>query len=277
MLYQKLLMGGNPFFVSVGKASSFELHRHPELELSYCVAGGYDIICENQHFVLKEGDLAVISPMAAHEFPAANADGEIMTIEVGYAFLGEFFKTFTGQNFNCQLYKKSDPPAIPLYSDLISLVEETARICRSSSPFKELSIKGNLFKISGLLLQMTNHSEPGNKQHKKLSDIESVDQALTLIHDAYYKPLSVEYISATCGYSKSNFCKIFKAITGDTFHNALNRHRIQISCMLLTETNYSIEKIAQETGFADSKSFCRVFKKFMEVSAGEYRKKQKAR
>ncbi len=277
MLYQKLLLGGNPYLCSVGKTTSFGLHRHPEIELSYCLKDEYDIVCEGKRYLLKAGDLAIISPMAAHEFPMHNLSGERLTIEVGYAFLGDFFKSFAGQSFNCRLYQKPEMQSIPAYGELLSLLEDTALISRSNSPFKELSIKGNLYMISALLLQMTPDVEPSSKQHKRLTDIEMVDQALTLIHNAYYKPLSIESISASCGYSKSNFCKIFKEITGDTFHNALNRHRIDISCMLLRETNYTIEKIAQDTGFADSKSFCRVFKKFMQESAGEYRKKQKAR
>ncbi len=277
MLYQKLLIGSNPFFISAGDASAFEIHRHPEIELSYCFKGEYDMICENRRYLLKEGDFAVISPMAAHEFPTNNAFGKKMTIEVGYAFLGEFFKPFTSHPASCRLYKKSDLQSHAIYHELIALLDETALMHASNSTFKALSIKGNLYQISALLLQMTCNAEPDDTQSKRLTEIENVDQALECIYSAYYEPLSVESISAACGYSKSNFCKIFKAVTGDTFHNTLNRHRIEIACMLLSETNDTVERIAQETGFSDSKSFCRVFKKIIGKSAGEYRKYVKAR
>ena len=39
------------------------------------------------------------------------------------------------------------------------------------------------------------------------------------------------------------------------------------------EASFTVEKIAQETGFSDAKSFCRVFKKLMGKNAGEYRKR----
>ena len=95
------------------------------------------------------------------------------------------------------------------------------------------------------------------------------------IYNCYYMQLNVEDVSTYCGYSKSNFCKIFKEITGETFHNTLNSHRIDVACMLLHDTNYTIEKIAQETGFTDIKSFCRVFKKLKGQNASEYRKNLK--
>lgn len=270
MLYQKLLVGSNPFYISAGKASAFEIHRHPELELSYCLKGEYSIVCENRRHTLKEGDFAIVAPMAAHEIPANTEPGEMLTIEVGYALLGEFFNAFAQPDAGCRLYKKDGSAA---YAALAALLEETVSTQQSNAPYKVLSIKGNLYKISALLLRMTANAEADHVQNKKMVDIANIDQALKKIYNNYCEPLNIEEISASCGYSKSNFCKLFKAITGETFHNTLNRHRIEIACMLLIETNDSIEKIAQETGFADSKSFCRVFKSFQNESAGAYRRR----
>lgn len=277
MLYQKLLLGNNPFYVSVGKVLEFEIHRHPELELSYCLKGEYNVICENKLYALKQGDFLVVSPMASHEIHANNRRGEILTIEVGYAFLGKFFKEFTNRTTTCCLYQKNDFSSHSANNELVELLEETARIHKSNSALKELFIKGNLYKISALLLPITCDVDTDTAQNKKMTDIENVEMALEKIYDNYYEPLNVEDISTSCGYSKSNFCKIFKTITGDTFHSTLNRHRIEIACMLLSETTYTIERIAHETGFSDSKSFCRVFKKITGKSAGKYRKEAKAR
>ena len=274
MLYQKLLLGNNPFYISVGKALEFETHRHPELELSYCLKGEYNVICENKLYSLRQGDFLIISPMASHEIPANNRHGEMLTIDVGYAFLGEFFKEFTNHTTTCRLYQKNDSTSYSANNELVELLEEIARIHKSNSALKELNIKGNLYKISALLLQITCDVDTDTAQNKKMTDIENVEMALEKIYNNYYEPLNSEDISTSCGYSKSNFCKIFKAITGDTFHSTLNRHRIEIACMLLSETNYTIEKIAHETGFLDSKNFCRVFKKIMGKSAGVYRNKK---
>ena len=67
-------------------------------------------------------------------------------------------------------------------------------------------------------------------------------------------------------------CKIFKNITGETFHNVLNSHRIKNACTLLKSTDFSIEEIATRVGFNGSKSFCRIFKDIKGVSPGSYRK-----
>ncbi len=276
MIYQKLLMGSKPYFISVGNASAFEIHCHPEIELSICMEGTYDIICENKLYSLASGDLAVILPMAGHEIPHDNSLCKNLTVEVGYALLGDFFEAFTNCSVSCFIYKKSELKHTALYKQLLELLTQTANLHSSDLDFSELSVKGNLYKISALLLQMLHSSYTIDVQNRKLTDVKKIDKALEIIYNHYYEPLNIEVVSSACGYSKSNFCKIFKNITGDTFHHTLNRHRIEIACMLLRESNDTIEKIATETGFSDTKSFCRAFKQFMGQSAGEYRKSFKA-
>ena len=272
MLYQKLLMGKNPYFIKVGESTVFEVQRHPEIELSFCLDGSYDIICEKERYTLNAGDFIIVSPLAAHEIPG-NADPCLhITIELGYSFLGDFFESFMNNNPNCQFFKSTALASNPLYEELKELMEQTAALHNSAPVFSELSIKGNLYKISALLLQILYASRSSGVSTRKSIDIKKIDKALGCIHDRYHEPLTVAAVSAFCGYSQSNFCKIFKAITGDTFHNTLNRHRVEMAGMLLRETDYAIEKIALQTGFADAKCFCRVFKKVTGQSAREYRK-----
>ena len=271
ILYQKLLLGKKPYFFSVHRPTAFETHRHPEIEIAYCVKGGYDVICEKKRYSLQEGDLIVVGAMASHEIPENSPNSECVTIEFGYSMLGDFFDSFKARNSNCRVYKKSDLSDNTLYKELVSLLEETSYIHSSNVNFCELLIKGNLYKVSAMLLQLL-YAEPASNQNKKITDINKIDKALETVYSHYSQPLTVEEVSALCGYSESSFCRVFKNVTGDTFHNILNRHRIEVSCTLLRETNYSVEKIAQETGFLDSKAFCRVFKKYMKMSAGEYRK-----
>ncbi len=260
MLYQKLLMGDRPYFVAIGNTPAFETHQHPEIEISYCMEGYYDIVCEKKQFRLTAGDFAVIGPMAVHEFPETGGVCKRLTVELGYAFLGAYYEAFTLPG--CRVFRETET---------VALLDEIACLRSSDSAFSELSLKGDLYKISALLLQAL-QKDTDQAQSRKLYDIRKIDKALEQIYNSYYEPLTVEVVSRSCGYSKSNFCKIFKNITGDTFHNTLNRHRIEIACDLLRSGELTVETVAAKTGFADSKSFCRVFKRMTGQTAGEYKK-----
>lgn len=271
MLYQKLLMGNKPYRIFTGSARAFQEHRHSEIELSFCLEGSYDIICENKRYSLNRGDLAVIMPMVAHEIPSDNGACDSLTVEVGYALIGEYFEPLTTHKEQCLLYDHTQLP-----QPLSELLFHTAGLHKSNSDYSELSVKGNLYHISAFILQMLHPSKAIDAPSRKLIELQKIDPALDIIYNRYYEPLTVEEISLACGYSKSNFCKIFKAVTGHTFHYTLNRHRIEIACMLLKGSDDSIEKIATKTGFSDTRSFCRTFKSFMGESAGVYKKRTKA-
>lgn len=277
MLYQKLLVGADSYFFSVGRSRAFELHCHPEIELSYCYRGSYNIIADDREYTLSEGDLFIVNPLVPHELGSrVTKDCLCLTIEVGPAFLGEQFELFVSAAPTNSLISLRQETDNPLYGRLREVLDETAALSMEKAPFYSLLVKGNLYKISAYLLKTLSGNKPAETVFKSLADIEKIGRVINMIYNRYSEPLDLDSACTLCGYSKSNFCKTFKAITGKSFHALLNRHRIDIACLRLRESPASIEEIALHSGFSDTKSFCRVFKKTMGQTAGEYRKAARA-
>jgi YesN/AraC family two-component response regulator len=131
-------------------------------------------------------------------------------------------------------------------------------------------ITGNIYKIFAIILsQFTEISADVTKDMKAVANIE---KALDLISRSYAEPITVDMAANLTGYGKSNFCKIFKNIVGDTFHNVLNRKRIENALVYLEETAMPVAEISSAVGFSDVKSFCRVFRSITGKTAGEARK-----
>lgn len=268
MLYQKLLMNERPYFVSVSEMKKFETHRHPDMEFNFCLKGSYNIKINNTTVHMTEGDFAMIGPMVSHEVPE-NRDCAALIIIVGTTLLSEYFDHFCNSDFtNVFFHLCSDENKV-----LYDLLNETADLYENPTDFSELILRGNVYKISAYVLETFVNKDTLPQISKQLRTVANIEKALELIYYHYKEDLSVEYIADLCGYSKTNFCKIFKKITGFTFHNFLNQHRIQVVCDLLNETDRSIEEIAAETGFANAKSLCKVFKQQMNCSPGQYRKR----
>lgn len=272
MIYQKLMVGKEPFFASVGAPVAFPPHRHPEIELSYCAEGSFRILVEKTMYTVHTGDLVVVPPMAAHEPLAQDGSGKRMTIVVGPALLGEFFHLFKticpdGAVFHLRLHESK------VAAELEHILRETVGLLSEQEAFSNLLIKGNIFRMSGQLLRLLSQEEDFGQIAKTLRDTEKIEKALELIHEHFQERLDIDSVSSLCGYGRSNFCKIFKNIVGDTFHNVLNAYRIQIARMHLENGDMPIEEIAYQVGFADCKSFCRVFKKLNGETASDYRKR----
>ena len=272
MIYQKMLSCDTPYSFRVSQVTSFEKHRHPEVELCYCTEGTYHILCENIRYTLSAGDFLIIGSMVAHEIVLGSSPARHIVLELGYALLGNHFDAFINQSSVSCIFRNSDLRNSKHHQQMVALLEETANLQSFPSDVRELTIKGKLYTISALLLQMIRSKQDTDIQIKDLSDVKKIDHALEIIHNQYPDPLTVDTTSRLCGYSKSNFCRIFKKITGNTFHNALNRRRVDVACALLRQTDAPIEQIAQETGFVDAKSFCRVFKSLTGITARDYRK-----
>lgn len=262
MLYQHILTGPKPFQVGVGEHLAYPVHRHPDLELLYCLSGEVSVSIEHELYTLRTGDLCVVGSMLKHEMQDNTQPSSALVIIMGPGLLGEYFCPLADNTF-APIY------ALPPGSALRELLEETARIHASGNPFSNLHIMGNLCRIGAMLCEQHKNAEPSVQNLKMVMKIE---QALALINNRYSENITIGDAAAVSGYSKSNFCAAFKKVTGHSFHHVLNTHRINIACYLLRDTNMPIGEIATAVGFSDTKHLCRVFKTVMHTSPGEFRK-----
>ncbi|MBQ8409860.1 MAG: AraC family transcriptional regulator [Clostridia bacterium] len=272
MLYQKILSGEAPYFAVLGPLGKFPEHRHADIELHYCVRGTLEIMIDKKIFQMHAGEIALICPMSSHAIPNdCMQERSVVTVMVGASFLKRHFAFFSNIT--------PSSPIIDLCINgenekkLRGLFEELAELYRSAHNPNDLLVTGILYQIcaylQGLLLEQDTLQ---NKKSRQLSKVENIEKALELIYYRYAEPIRIEDAAAATGYGKSNFCKIFKSTFGSSFHQALNQQRIQSSCILLKETNMSVSEIAQEVGLPECKSFCRIFKKIMHCTPGQYRK-----
>ncbi len=269
MLYQKLLVGEKPYNISSGYPSrGFENHRHPEVELYYCAEGTHTLRFDQTNRELTSGSLAVIGSMNAHESLRNESGGcRVLMAKVGPVFLAEYFDAL-------EEIARNNPVVqfIPGQDDaILSILQNLIQICNQEDPIAKLETKGLLYQLCAALLRYFEQAEQTKAEGRELRAVQKVEQALGMIYEQYQTGVTVAQAAQLCGYSKSSFCRVFKRITGYTFHQVLNHHRIQMACVLLKKTDSSVEQIAGEVGFTDTKTFCRVFKSEMGVTAGQYR------
>ena len=75
----------------------------------------------------------------------------------------------------------------------------------------------------------------------------------------------------------SGFSRFFSEAIGTSFKGYIDEIKIKMAVDLLTNTNYSIESIAEKCGYGNSSSFIRAFKRINDITPGEYRKMTRER
>ena len=156
---------------------------------------------------------------------------------------------------------------------LLEALQNMVALYEERTEKSELLLTAELYRVCACLLdEMPSAPQAQEPKAADLRTVANIERALELIYYDYRKALTVEAAAEATGYGKSNFCKIFKRITGAGFHQALNHRRVRVACGLLTETDLSIAEIATEVGFTEAKTFCRVFKEIEHATPGEYRR-----
>lgn len=113
---------------------------------------------------------------------------------------------------------------------------------------------------------------------EKLYSLEENDvtqEAVSYMKNNLKNSISVKDITKNIGICKSTLYKRFKNEYNCTPKAYLNKMRAEKSLGMLLCTDYSIEKISEQSGFSDISYYSKVFKKIYGMSPLQYRKENK--
>lgn len=99
-----------------------------------------------------------------------------------------------------------------------------------------------------------------------------VQRGKQFIEENLGNELTLNSAAEYAGVSAVYFSKIFKEEEKKNFIDYVTERRMEIACELL-ETNMKTEEISERIGYHDVKHFYKVFKRYMGVSPGQYRRK----
>ena len=171
-------------------------------------------------------------------------------------------------------------------------VMELERLGFSSvSPNRTLT---NFDKVKGEIVDFISNLERNNKALLKsqsvflglLSEFDSkeidfepdgnyyVERARTYIENNCFDcNFRVSHVSEYLHLSNEYFCRLFKKETNINIAEYVKRVRMERAVEYLTRTNYTVKQTALLTGYNDYSHFCREFRKFFGLTAGEYKEK----
>ncbi len=89
----------------------------------------------------------------------------------------------------------------------------------------------------------------------------------------HYKTISLSSVAEQFHYEPSYLGKLIKNSTGKNYTDIIRELRINEAKRLLRNTSLSVDEIAAATGYESRVHFFRSFRKVVEITPGEYRKK----
>lgn len=120
-----------------------------------------------------------------------------------------------------------------------------------------------LIKVSYQKSYRDLEAEPVNLKIKK---------GLDYINKHYAEAISLDRIAGALDMNKSYFSSLFRKETGKTYTEYLHKYRIDRSIGELKKEHYTLLDVALAVGYQSSDHYSRIFKRYMGISPGEFRK-----
>lgn len=158
---------------------------------------------------------------------------------------------------------------IPLSSpnELHESIGEILSAMRHDHRLNEAEISALIYGMLMKLLEHSGASIAGGSGNPV------VDRAIGYIQSHLTEKLSVEEIAANAGYSASYFSHLFTVETGLSPYQFVVKSRIEQAQLLLKTTRHTVQEIAFQCGFNSAANFCYTFRRLVNTSPHEYRKR----
>jgi AraC-like DNA-binding protein len=99
-----------------------------------------------------------------------------------------------------------------------------------------------------------------------------IARVISHIENNLQKEFSNESLAAVAHMATNAFSRLFKEHTGDTLQHFIKKKRIHSACPLLLHSDWNIDEIAEQTGFANRYHFTRIFGKITGNAPAKYKK-----
>lgn len=236
-----------------------EGYWHPQI--LYCTRGSGTLIFDGVSHLIKPNTAFFIPAGYPHEYYSNDEVWDTHWVVPGGYAVDELLKEFG------------------LTSPLVLRIYDIERLERYFRKMHEELLNDSVFgnyKASGILYNFLiefYRIMSGKSSGGKLSP--SLIKAIDYINAHYAEKITMQQLCAESGVSSQHLCRLFRGILGCRPTEYIALRRIKAAKTSLSETDKSIEKIAEETGFCSSWYMCKLFKRYEDITPSEYRRGQK--
>lgn len=260
-------------------------HFHEELELHYTIRGeGVRFIGDNISSFSPE-EIILVGEKLSHawrckdEYFQNNSDYNIEAIVLQFLpdCFGKQLLQLPEAYLIPKLFEKAKSGLI-IKGETKKKVAHLMHTCVNETGFGKIISLLNILKIIAeseecetIVKTQTTFHQSNEADNIRLNNI------FNYTHAHYKQDITLEEVANIANLSITSFCRYFKMMTRKTYYDFLVEIRISHACRLLVENMLPTEVICFECGFNNVSNFYRHFKKVMELTPLEYKKRYLSR
>jgi AraC-like DNA-binding protein len=231
-------------------------------ELIFVKQGELDMWEDDQVFHLEAGQTLHLWPGRKH--------GSTKPMPLGLKF---YWIHFEVEDEGEQRSGNAFAPSIKVPQ--VARIAQPERLERLLRVFLDDQETGVLHPYSANLLTMLMLVEVAHAAEERPENPDDLNVVATWAHTYvrmnYDRLITTSKVAEALGYNADYLGRIYRQVYGCTLTEAIHRRRISVACDYLLDSNLTIEQIAQKCGFTDPDYFRRIFRRYMQISPGDYR------
>lgn len=258
-------------------SSMTENHYHSFYEILYVLKGERKFQIKDKTYILKAGDAVFVNPYDFHRsIDAENPYYERILISFRKEYITDLAEKTDINMFQCfdsgfEFLHFDDEKRNIIEPVLTKIVNEygykkAGYEIAVKCLFMEFLVYVNRMCIEG---DLKYNYEFINDTHRRISEI------VRFINSNYEQHINLETLSNKFYFSSAYLSRTFKNIMGISLNSYIQHVRVRAAQNLLTDSNYSITKIAELTGFSSINRFEQIFKAVTDKTPSSYRKNAK--
>lgn len=253
---------------------NFKTHWHEHLQLYYFVGGRAILECGSNRFEVSPDNVAVVNSNELHYLESLSDDLKFYVIRIDPTFLfsnqvdllqTKYFAPLAQNRIAFKNLIESD-------AQVLNCVTKTIQEYFTKETGYELAVKASIYQLIVQLLRgYVGKILTKNEFEEKARSLKRFNSILHVIENNYSERIHLKELADTVNLSVCHFCRTFKQITGKTMTDYVNGVRLEKATYFLEQTDLNITEIALRCGFDSVNYFSRLFRKYYNTSATEFR------
>lgn len=245
-----------------------EPHSHDFLEIIFVTVGKVKIVVGENEYEAEKGDLIIYNAGLKHcEYSSVNDPAEIVFVAFDNIKITDLLPNRLIPDNYENIFHSGEMYDIFNYyfNNLIKELRERHNF------YVEISqnISRTLLMLVFRLINYTRNSS------MLLDSGRIINATLLYIEEHFKDKITLKDIANACFTNKYYLSHLFTRMYGISVGKCITVKRIEEAKKLLLTTDASIEKVAEESGFADAGYFCKIFKKQTGQTPSAFRKSPK--
>ncbi len=254
------------FFIFEGRNGNYRRanHWHQSVEIFLVLEGALEFYVNNQSQPLSAGELIIVNSNEIHSIEAPDPN-----LTLVLQIPASYFTSYMGEKDYAIFVSRSQEKN----RALSVLIEEMYHVYSKKEKAYLLKMQSLFYE---LLYQMATdfmktEADEGSLRQKR--HLDRLSQITSYMKKHYNQPITLESVAETFSFSPNYLSRMFRLYAGISYKTYLLNLRTEYAFREMIYTDRSLNDIAINNGFPNSRAFAKSFQKRYNCLPGEYRKK----